>query len=114
MPRRTISTRETKQLSLVGASFRHFNEADTNWNFSNLITPSTNEHRITEALDDSSATSCSSADSQSTYSNDDYAEEDFNNDVVSTSWELKGGNRLLNLQDLNKAHTSTTCCNSCA
>jgi hypothetical protein len=114
MPRRRISTRETKQLSLLGGSKRRFNEADTNWNFSNLITPSTNEHRITEALDDSSATSSSSADSQSTYSNDDYAEEDFTNDVVSTHRELKGGNRLINLQDLNKALTSTTCCNSCA
>jgi hypothetical protein len=100
MPRRRISTRETKQLSLLGGSNRRFNEADTNWNFSNLITPSTNEHRITEALDDSSATSSSSADSQSTYSNDDYAEEDFTNDVVSTHRELKGGNRLINLQDL--------------
>jgi hypothetical protein len=97
MPQRTISARETKQLSLVGGSNCQYNAEDTNWNFYNLIMPSTHENHCHEAFDNVSATSSSSADSQSTYTNDNYAnegeEEDYDDDEVSISKELGGGNR---------------------
>jgi hypothetical protein len=82
--------------------------------------PSTNdhEHHTPDALDDLSTLSSSSANSQSTCTNDIYAnedeEEDFDDGEVSASKQLGGGNRLVNLVDLDKALTSIACCQKCS
>jgi hypothetical protein len=99
---------------LVGGSYGRYKPEETYWTFTNFITPSTPR----EALDDVSTTSSSSVDSQSTYTNDNDAnegeEEESDDGEVRTSQELRGGNRLVNLLDLDKALTSTSCCRNCA
>jgi hypothetical protein len=135
MPRKRVSAREVKHLSLVGGKAGRFHADHTDWNFTNLVTPYTEERPIEQIYDelfdtksiasDSTEESSSQDDDSSSYTNEDYydyydedSDDEFSNcpetdNDVSNNRDAGSGNRLLNITQLNTLLTSTACCKHC-
>jgi len=141
MPRKRVSAREVKHLSLVGGKAGRIYSDHTDWNFSNLVTLHTEEQSIEQIydalFDTQSIASTTTEDSSSSdfislctnedyyYHDDEYStdqdcnDEEFSNcpetdDDVSNNRDGGSGNRLLNTTLLNNFLTSTACCKHCA
>jgi len=119
MPRKRVSVREVKHLSLVGGKAGRIHSDHTDWNFSNLVTPHTEEQSIeqiydalfdTQSIASTTTEDSSSSDFISLCVNEDYYyqdcnDEEFSNcpetdDDVSNNRDGGSGNRLLNITQL--------------
>lgn len=126
-----------EQLSLLGGKAGRINAANTDWNFTNVITPLTEQLNIdqmckmlfdgsvapsTSTFSSSSVVSSTGMNSLSSCSNDNYyfSEDEWcgtgpygNREDVSNVPDMGSGNRLYDLKQLENLLTSTVCCKHC-